>query len=191
MSAIETQSKLKLISNALVLLGENPAQSLTDDRYGVKVGVNLFEMLYENEIQTNSWRFATKKASLTQLVDVPVNQYRRAFQIPVDCLIPSHVWPRADYEIYGDRIYTDQSAVDLDYRYKPDVNRCPAYFALYFTYVLAHNMVNPVTEGSAAKIEQFGGFRNRQRDAALYADAQGRPSKPVQDSPFIDVRGRF
>jgi hypothetical protein len=30
-----------------------------------------------------------------------------------------------------------------------------------------------------------------QRDRAMYADAQGRPAKRVQSSPFTDVRGGF
>jgi hypothetical protein len=185
--AIETNTKIGILSKALILCGEKPLESLSDNRYGATVGSNLFELLYENEIQSNPWRFATKKASLSQLNVTPVNQYQYVFQIPTDCLIPSHVYPRADYEIYGDRIYTNQSAVDLDYRFKPDVADIPAYFAMLMVYACAKDMIKPITESDQA-MQLMERKYNRQRSVAMYADAQGRPAVPVQDNPFVDIR---
>lgn len=186
--AIEQQTKIGLISKSLILCGEKPLNSLEDDRYGATVGSNLFELFFENEIQTGSWRFAFKKRSLNRLVDTPVNQFRYAYQIPSDCLIPSHVWPRERYEIYGDRIYTDAAAVDLDYRFKPVVTSLPAYFTLLMVYSLAKDMAMPIT-GSKAMEDKWEKAYARQRPMAQYADAQARPSTPIQDNPFVDVRG--
>lgn len=187
--SIETQSQIAILSKALILIGEKPLTSLSDPRYGATVGANLFEMYHEEEIQSNPWRFVTKKAALSRLVDEPVNQFKYVFQLPTDCLIPSHVWPKAQYEIFGTHIYTDQPAIDLDYRFKPNVSAWPAYFALLMTYKLAKDMVSPITEGSTAKVEIMERKYNVQRGRALYADAQGRPATPVQDNPFVDVRG--
>jgi hypothetical protein len=50
---IEESTKVGLISKALILCGEKPLTSLTDDRYGATVGVNLFELIYEAELQSN------------------------------------------------------------------------------------------------------------------------------------------
>lgn len=185
--AIETPSKIGLISKALILLGEKPASSLTEDRHGVTVGVNLFELLYETELQANSWRFNMKKASLSRLNVTPVNQYTYAYQIPTDCLLPRYVYPASNYEIYGDRIYTNDSSVDLDYQFKPEVSALPAYFALLLTYALARDMAGPVTE-SEAKVKEFMSKYPVQRDRAMYADAQARPATMIVDSPFVDVR---
>lgn len=190
MASIETQSKIALISKALILLGEKPTSSLSDPRYGVTVGANLFEILYENELQgPQPWRFACKKASLGRLNLEPLNQYRYIFQMPTDCLLPNHVYPRTDYEIFGSHLYANQTSIDLDYRFKPEISACPAYFNLLLAYALAKNMINPVTEGSAAKQQLAINAYNVQLGRAQYADAQGRPPKPIQDSPFVDVRG--
>lgn len=185
---IETPTKIGIISNALVLLGEKPLTSLTEDRYGATVGNALFELLYETELQSNSWRFNTKKAALSRLVSVPVNQFTYAYQIPADCLLPRHVYPATRYEIFGDHLYTDDTSVDLDYQFKPDVSDLPAYFALLLTYALARDMAGPVTE-SEAKVKEYMSKYNIQRDRAMYADAQARPATSVQSSPFTDVRG--
>jgi hypothetical protein len=185
---IETNSKIGLISKALILLGEKPLESLSDNRYGATVGGNLFELFYENEVQSGAWHFCAKKALLSRLVDVPLNEWQYAYQLPTDMLLPRGVWPRGTpYEIYGQHLHSDATALDLDYLYKPDVDKIPAYFALLVVYALAKDMAKPITESDAHAAKWTKAY-NMQRGIALYADAQGRPAKPVLDSPFVDVR---
>lgn len=185
--SIETPSKIKLISDALVLIGEKPASSLTEDRYGVTVGANLFERIFENELQSNRWRFAMTKAALSQLVAVPLNEWQYAYQIPAECLLPIGVYPAQPYEIYGDHIYSNASSLELDYMFKPEVSDIPAYFAMLMTYALAKDMVKPVTESDNA----VGTFTQKyimQRDRAMFADAQSRPNRTIVHSPFTQGR---
>lgn len=184
---LEVYSKIGLISNALILLGENGTNSLTDARYGVTVGANMFESIYESELQSNRWRFAMTKGTLTQLLAVPANQWARAFQLPADMLIPVGMWPPQPYEIYGDTIYTNATSVTLDYLFKPEVSEVPAYFALLMTYALARNMSKSVTESDATAAKWEREY-TRQRAIALFADAQGRPAQTIFDSPFTQVR---
>lgn len=185
--SIETASKIDLISWALILIGETPLTSLSDNRYGAVVGSNLFETLYEAEIQSNRWRFAMRKDSLSRLVDVPLNQWQYAYQLPSDMLLPIGVYPKAPYEIYATHLYTDQSTVELDYMFKPAVSAIPAYFALLMVYALARDMVKPITESDSG-VQIMTQKYNAQRNRALYADAQGRPSQMIFESPFTDVR---
>lgn len=186
--SIETQSKISLISKALILCGEQPANSLTEDRYGVTVGSNLFEMLYENELQSNRWRFAMKKGTLSQLNLTPLNEYKYAYQLPSDLLLLVGVYPRTNYEVYGDRIYSNNPSCEIEYLFKPSIDKCPAYFSTLMTYALARDMIDPVTEGAANKTQAMQLKYNRQRDRAMYADAQARPNRTVADSPFTDNR---
>jgi hypothetical protein len=186
--AIETSSKISLISKALILIGETPLDSLSDNRYGAQVGSNLFEILYENELQSNRWRFAMRKNSLSRLVDTPLNEWAYAYQLPSDMLLPIGVYPRAPYEIYADHLYTDEISVEMDYMFKPAVSEIPAYFAALLVYSLARDMVKPITESDNA-VQIFEAKYRRQRGIALFADAQGRPSQMIFDSPFTDARG--
>jgi len=184
---IETYSKIVLISQALILLGEEPLESLSDNRYGATVGGNMFEIIYEKELQANRWRFAMKKAALSELLDVPLNQWRRAFQLPPDMLLPVGVYPPQPYEIYGTHLYTNATSVELDYMFKPDVTALPAYFAILLTYALAKDMAKPITESDASAAKWRAEY-NFQKSAAQYADAQGRFTQPIFDSPFTQVR---
>lgn len=190
MATIETQTKISLISKALVLLGEKPCNTLSDDRYGVTVGANMFELLYEAELQNNGqgWHFCRAKKNLSRLFEEPLNEYKYAYQLPSDMLLPVGTYPKIEYEIYGDRVYTHASAVGFEYKFKPDISRLPAYFSLLMVYCLARNMAKPVTESDATagkwEREYIG-----QHAKAQFADAQGRPNKPIRNSPF--TRGRF
>jgi hypothetical protein len=187
-AAIISSTKLDLISRALILCGEKPLISESDARYGATVGVNLFEMLYENELQSNTrWRFAMRKGMLARLVDTPLNEWTYAYQLPPDMLLPVGVFPSVPYEIYGDRLYTDATTVELDYVFKPEVGDCPAYFHTLMTYALAKNMIKPITESDTA-VRIMENKYNQQLARAMYADAQGRPNKMIVSSPFVEVR---
>lgn len=186
--AIETNSKIDLISNALILCGEKPLTSLSDDRYGATVGANMFEMLYENELQSNRWRFAMTKKALSRLVAAPLNQWKYAFQLPSDMLLPIGVYPPdLTYEIYAKHLYTNRSSVEFDFMFKPAVTAVPAYFSTLMTYALAMNFIKPITESDTA-VKVMEQKYDMQRNIAMFADAQGRPAKPVMHSPFTDVR---
>ena len=186
--AIENSTKIGLISKALILCGENALTTLTDDRYGAEVGGALFELLYENELQSNRWLFAMKKAQLSRLVDVPLNQWQYAYQLPSDMLLPVGIFPPdLEYEIYADHLYTNRTSVEMDYMFKPDISAIPAYFALMLVYALAQNFMKPITESDKAVVAMEVKYV-AQRSVAMYADAQGRPAKPAMHSPFTDIR---
>lgn len=186
-ASIETQTKIGLISKALILVGEKPLSSLNDDRYGATVGANLFEIIYENELQSNRWRFACTKRALSQLVAAPLNEWAYAYQLPTDMLLPIGVYPRAPYEIYASHLYTDQASVELDYMFKPEISAVPAYFGQLMVYALARDMVKSITESDTA-MNLFAEKYRWQRDRAMFADAQGRPNSAIIDSPFTDAR---
>lgn len=188
MASIVAQTKIDLISKALILCGEKPITSLSDNRYGATVGSNMFELLYENELQSNLWRFAMTKGALSQLVAQPLNKWRYAYQLPTDMLLPVGIYPvDLQYEIYADHLYTDRSSVELDYMFKPEVTAVPAYFSTLMVFTLAQHFIKPITESDSA-VEVMRRKYEMQRNVALWSDAQGRPAKPVVHSPFTDVR---
>jgi hypothetical protein len=200
-ASIVSQTKLSMLSAALVLTGEKPMNSLTDPRYGAAVGAALFDMIYENELQANRWRFACKKAQLSQVNTTPPNEWMYCYQLPTDMLLPIGFWgvgPDRTYEIYSNVIYTNITSnpgpinstspvLTFDYMFKPDPSTIPSYFSLLVTYALAKDMIKPITEGDTAASAMVTKY-NMQRARAMYADAQGRPNRPLQHSPFTQVR---
>lgn len=200
-AAIVTQTKLSWISAALVLCGEKPMNSLTDPRYGAAVGAAIFDMSYEDELQSNRWRFACKKAQLAQVNTTPPNEWQYCFQLPTDMLLPIGLWGVASdrsYEIYSDKIYTNITSnpgpinsttpvLTFDYLFKPDPSTVPSYFSMLMTFKLARDMIKPITESDTAMSAMTTKY-NQQRARSMYADAQGRPNRPLQNNPFVQVR---
>lgn len=188
--AIETATKIKIISDALVLLGEKPASSLSENRYGVTVMANLFENVYEEELQNNGhgWHFARTKKALSRLVNSPLNEFKYAYQLPTDMLLPIGIYPPGQqYEIYGDHLYTNATAVELEYKFKPEISQLPAYFTLLLKLRLARLAAKPITE-SDATARKWEAEYSIQLARAQFADAQGRPNRTIAHSPFTQVR---
>jgi len=187
---IEGASRLKVIASACVKLGEKPPTSESDDRYGVQVGLNLFERTYENELAATLWRFALKKVTLSQDVAVPLNEYSYQYTLPADMVMAVAVYPRGvNYQIVGDKLYSNTSGLALDYIYKPDVGlgKTPPYFYELLVARMTLEMALPLT-GSLEKKESARRDYVYQLGRAQWADAQGRPNIAVQSSPFTEVR---
>jgi hypothetical protein len=201
-SPIVTQTKLSWISAALILCGEQPLNSVSDTRYGATVGVAMFDMVYENELQSNRWRFTCKKATLAQVNAVPPNEWQYVYQLPTDMLMPTGFWGISpdckSYEIYGNQIYTNYTnnpgpftggppVLTFDYQFKPDPSTVPSYFSLMVVYALARDMIKPITESDSAASAMNTRYQ-QQRSRAMFADAQGRPNRPLQSNPFVNIR---
>lgn len=200
-SPIVNQNKLSMISAALVLCGEKPMNSLTDPRYGASVGAALFDMVYESELQSNRWRFATKKAQLSQINATPPNEWQYTYQLPTDMLLPIGFYGAGtdrSYEIYGNVIYCNMTSnpgplngstplLTFDYMFKPDPSTVPSYFSLLVTLSLVRYMIKPITENDTAKNSAVISY-NQQRSIAAFADAQGRPNRPIANNPFVSIR---
>ncbi len=158
-------------------------------------------MVYESELSANRWRFACKKAQLSQLNVTPPNEWQFAYQLPPDMLVPIGFYgigPDRTYEIYGSVIYANVTSnpgpigsaapvLTFDYMYKIDPATVPSYFSLLVTYALARDMIKPVTESDTAASAMMTKY-NMQRSRAMFIDAQGRPNRPLQHSPFTQVR---
>lgn len=196
---IVNQSALQMMSNALVLCGEKPLTSTTDPRYGTLVMTGgLFDMVYENELTANPWRFACKKGTLTQLNSTPLNEWQYAYQLPTDCLSVNGLWgvgPDKLYDIYAGVIYTNitsnpgvlPATLTLDYMFKPDPGTVPSYFSLLVTLALTQYAVKPITENDTARTAWTQAY-NIQRARAMFSDARQRPNRPLQHKPFLQVR---
>ena len=179
---IEFPSQMGLVNAALREgLGDAPASGSDDPRQVVQTMVEGFDRIYETLLQSNPWRFSMKKRAAQQLEFEPVNEYRYAFQIPTDCLMLRGVWPLlTDYEVYGDRIYTNTKPIDLEYQYKIEVGAIPAYFSTLLVCHLALAGARMATgkEGVVAEVKDR---IKMVLPIAQYADAQARPNKRIHD----------
>ena len=188
--AVKNYTSIDLASNALLLIGEETISSFTDDSTAALIAANLYELTYESLLTLHPWRFASTKSTLSRLTALPVNEWTYAYQLPTDFLVAQHIDDaNASYQIYGDKLFTNNTSVVLDYTFKPDESFLPAYFAELLEYRLAAVFAIPITE-STTKGDYYSTLGERQLAKAKTIDSQMTPSSaPAGNSSLINFRG--
>lgn len=186
-------SKIELISNALILIGDAPISSLSDPGAGAIAAANLYDSTYRNMLSIHRWRFAVKTARLSRLVAEPDTGFQYQFQLPTDHLYLIRVksgvnrGSTRDFEIYEDKLHTNRSDVYIDYIYLVAEDKLPAWFAKAMEFHLASLLAIPVT-GNSTRADYYRAQYEMQLKRAKHADASERPNVEIEDKPFIDVR---
>jgi len=190
MAGVVNNTSIDIASKALLLIGESPISSFTEDSTAALIAANLYEASYESLLTLHPWRFASTKAQLSRLTAAPANEWKYAFQLPADFLVAQHIDTNNDnYQIYSDKLYSDNTSIILDYTYKPDESYLPAYFTELLELRLASVFAIPITE-SATRGEYYATLAEKQMSRAKTVDSQATPSiGPNRDSSL--VRNRF
>ena len=179
-------ARVQLVSNALILLGDRPIASLTEETVGATLGANLFENTYLTMLQSHRWRFAVKTVSLSKLSATPDTGYTTAFQLPSDFLYTIKT-DANNFEVYGTQLHCNYSSLQLDYIYRVDEDKLPAYFAKALEYNLSAQFAVPIT-GDLNKADYFAKVFVNELKKAKHTDATQYPEVAVQSRPYVDIR---
>jgi hypothetical protein len=181
-------SQIDIISNALLLIGHNSISSLDPDQgAGATVGAALFDTTLEYMLSITYWRFSMKQQELNKLTATPLNNWQFAYQLPTDMITLYRVDPRANYQIFEDKLFTNISAIAADYSFKPDAVDLPPYFVQAMQYKLAADFAIAITNDTR-KNALYEAKYTREVAIAMGADAKNHPPVSIQDQPFTDIR---
>lgn len=182
-------SKVDLISNALILIGDNPINSLTGSGRAQQVGNNLYDNIVQNELTKHRWGFARTKAQLSLTTETPVDQeWRSIYQLPSDLLVLIRLYPSTSYQVLGDKVYTNVSQeLHCEYITNVDESNWPVYFSKMIEYALAKDFATSIRDSSSSRGEMTNEYMNASR-MARFTDSQQHPQTPIQNRPFINVR---
>ena len=135
----------------------------------------------------NRWRFATKKVELSKLTASPENQYTYQYQLPDDLIYLIRTQQKQDYEVYEDKLYSNNSSVSIDYTYRVDESNLPPYFVKAFEYMFASELAIPVV-GNSTREQEYTAKFEKQYARAAFLDASQRPADEQQSHAYLDVR---
>ena len=183
-------SKIDLISNALILIGDTPINSLTGGSRRETVANNLYDNIVQNELTKHRWGFARKQAQISRLTDPPVDttRWKTVYQLPTDLLFLITVSPDSNYQVYGDKVYSNSNqALYADYIANTPEDEWPVYFAKMIEYALAMDFAASIRDSSAARGEMAAAYVNASR-MARFTDSQQYPTELVRSNPFVNVR---
>ena len=95
-------SKIQLISNALILIGDLPITSLSGNSRAQTVANNLYDNIVQMEMTKFRWGFARKIAQLSLSVNTPAgNEWDAIYELPADLLFLIKINPRSNYALFG------------------------------------------------------------------------------------------
>lgn len=181
-------SKIDLISNALILIGDVSINNLTGKERRKNVARNLYDNIVQNELTKHRWGFARRKGQLSLISTAPIVEWDSAYQLPADLLVLIKLYPSIDYQVYQDQVYCNYNqSLYCDYIYNVDESQWPVYFSKMIEYALARDFATSIRDSSSSRVEMAAEYENASR-MARYTDSQQHPTTEIQDRPFIDVR---
>lgn len=182
-------SKIQLISNALILIGDLPVTSLSGNSRAETVANNLYDNIVQNELTKFRWGFARKQAQLSLTVEEPIGtEWQSIYQLPTDMLVLIKLSPSIRYQILGDKVYCNYSGtLYCDYIANVSESEWPVYFSKMIEYALAMDFAPSIRDSASSMQLLANQYLNASRMARL-TDSQQHPQTPIQDQPFINVR---
>ena len=199
---------VSVTSQALLLLRANTISSFSDDSNEAEIANVMYREHIVSLLSIHPWTFATKKIQLSRDSVSPIGEYTYSYVVPSDVLL---IWaafntddigsvPIRDYDIYGTdtarRIYTNHTALYIDYTFYPSEVMWPGYFTQFAIHSLAAYLAIPVTGNAdlAAHYHQVAyGTANSNRKGGLYGVATATDSKQkrnefIVSSPITTAR---
>ncbi len=182
-------SKIELISNALIIIGDVSINDLIGDDRRKNVARNLYDNIVKNELTKHRWGFARTKGQLSLLTAKPLDgEWASAYELPADLLVLIKLYPNTSYQVYGSKVYCNHSqALYCDYIYAPRESEWPAYFSKMIEYALARDFSTSLRDSSALRGEMAAEYENASR-MARFTDSQQHPQAQIQRHPLVDAR---
>ena len=178
--ANSSNTKEAIVSRSLILIGEAPISSFTEDGVAALAAANNYNSILETALTAHRWLFASKKVLMSRLSNTPIGGiWDYGFKIPGDELrIVSVEKPDgvlgSNFEINGDVILANEDSLILEYIYKPDEQFYPPYFVKYLEYAIAAEFAVPVAQ-NVSKAQYYEGAAERQLLKARSIDSQSSP----------------
>ncbi len=185
-------SQLSIANQAIIMLGAEPITSFDDESVQASSASSIYETTKRALLIRVPWRFAMRQANLVEdanpPLDVPNNRnWQHAWKLPSDLLQLKQVFDRPPYEVYGQRIYTNQNTCTIDYWFDTPENELPEDVVQVLVLQLAAMLAMPITE-ERTKLETFHEMAEMALGQATARDLMSRPEEHANNNVLLQVR---
>lgn len=200
---------VEFANRALARIGLSPAVSFLEDDgdYEAQVG-RLYESVTEALLGWSDWSFNRKTAVLNRLTspgEIP-NKWDYAHQLPPDRIgKPDTAYAGTaerrftEFELEGDRLYSNETDVKIQYAYKPEPADWPAHFRRVAETALAAQFAASIAENFTLQdrlyAQAFGspseGGHGGEMGMAEMMEAHGQPSEDMDETGGVLLTSRF
>jgi len=178
-------SKLTIISNAYILLGERKLVSLlpTDNNSTLLDTQDIYDLVL-NEMFTYFWRFNLQVETLAPLLaPPPLAEFTKAFQIPGQCLKIYRAIPNVYYQKFQTEIWSNAEEMQIVCSIQVPEADFPTFFESALTYMLAFRIAPRITNNEEV-IARMDKLATETLAVARFQDNSQNPNPPIQSDPY-------
>ena len=176
-------SKVSTISRAYNLLGKKSIQ-IIDPQVDIDITAEkIYEVVVGDLLCRHAWRFALEVQQLSRLEEKPpIDTWSYQYLLPVFPTLykVNRIFPNSNYAIYGDKLYSNQTTLQMEYVYRPQEDKFREHFVTAIIFELAAKIAFLITQkpqmASWAQAEAI-----KQTSAAMARDASEMPNPTIQN----------
>lgn len=181
---------IDICNEGLLYVGANQISAFTDSAREAEVSAALYPTARDGLLQANPWFFTLKKVELARTTVTPEFDYSYQYQLPTDMLrfIRKNT-PRNDYQLFEDKLETNDSSVQVIYQYDPGESNYPAYFSGALSMEMAKRYSAALLQDDT-QIKIWEALAAKELIRAKNIDAQHNPpfAIPANEFPLTAVR---
>lgn len=184
-------SEVTICSNALLMLGGNPINDLSENTDGAILAANLWPQVRDEVLRSHPWNCATKRVVLAPEVSAPEFDYSHQFILPGDWLRTVSCGMRGyehDYRVEGGRILANRNVLYLRYIWRNEVVASWDSILIHvMTLAMAARMAYGITKSTSMEAQRIQEYEMALRHAKA-VDGQEDPPETFGDFPLLTSR---
>ena len=169
-------TKIDLCSMALLKLGENPIQSLSEDTTAAKLGRTLIDFVIDTLFAMHPWRFACREYTLVRNED-------GEFVIPTDILRIV----KANARVMDNKILSEAPSVEITAIRRMSPDAFPSYFASLVATKLAVEFCIPLTSDQTV-FRTMVALYESELQTAKFIDSTTSINSAIENFSLLDIR---
>jgi hypothetical protein len=186
-----TASVVSICSNALLMLGAQPINDLTENTDRARLASNLFEPVRNYVLRRHPWNCATTRVALAPDVTAPAFDWSYQFTLPADFMKALSVGEEGcevDYKIESGKLLCDDNPALFRYIWR---NENPATWDDMLVWGMTMSMkaafAYPITQSTSLEQLIEGALVDVLRQARAVDGQDGTPDT-LGDSPLLQAR---
>lgn len=177
---------------ALVKIGANTIESLTENLKEARYCNALYAHLRDDVLRAHHWNFAASRVQLAESTTAPVFKYDYSYTLPADCLkarwINEEPETPVDWEIEARTLVTNENPVYLSYtRQETDPNLFDPLFIEVLACRLAAELAFPIMKSTSLAQLQRQIYEATLGKAATIDSTEGNQD-PEDFNPYVESR---
>jgi len=181
---------LGICNTALYLVGADEIESFSDDSREAKICSHIYETTKNALLQTHFWNFSLAMAELagTALASTDA-EYKFGFtyryQLPIDYLrmVRKNI-PTNDYTISQDKLYTNDTPVEVLYQYRVSETEFPEYFTRALEFEMARLLAAALIQDET-QVQIWTTIAGDTLRKAKLVDSQSAPPAEIDPTNYV------